>query len=141
MKIKFRKLHKLAQAPVYKTSGACAADVSIYSSVTIKPNETAFLKTGLAFEIPQGFYMAIYPRSSLCLKQHLVMPHSVGLLDSDYRDELMIVYKNIGTEAVTFEAGERVAQLVIQHYEQAEYLEGDLNETERKGGFGSTGKI
>lgn len=142
MTIKFKKLHNDAKIPIYKTSGACAADISIYEKVVIKPNEITFLKTGIALEIPQGYYISVYPRSSLCLKNHLIMPHSVGIIDEDYRGEIMIVYKNIGTDDVSFEAGERVAQLIINKYEKADFKEGILSETERgTGGWGSTGKI
>jgi len=139
--IKVQKIHPDAKFPEYKTPGAAAADVYSIEEVTIKPGEVVFIKTGLTLELPKGTFMMILPRSSLCLKQHLDMPHSIGLLDEDYRSELMIVYRNIGSENVTLEKSERIAQLLIGNYVKVNYIDGELSDSERKGGFGSTGKF
>jgi dUTP pyrophosphatase len=143
MNVKFKKLHKDAQVPQYKTSGAIACDFATIEEVTIKPGEHALIKTGIAIEFPKNYGMIIAPRSSICLKNHLDAPHSIGVIDNDYRGEILIPLRNIGTEAVTLVKGERIAQGIFIPYTQVQFEEAEeLSETERGGGrLGSTGVI
>jgi len=142
LKVKFKKLHPAAKVPVYKSAEAAGCDIYTVVEETIKPGEIAFLKSGLAIEIPQGYFAAMTPRASFCLKQHLDMPHSLGIMDSDYRGEYLIPLRNLGSEPVEIPAGERIAQMIFLPYVQAQFEEStELSDTIRgAGGFGSTGK-
>lgn len=143
MNVKVKKLNPEAKLPVYMTNGAAACDLFCVASATIAPGEMVYFKTGLAFEIPSGFYMSISPRSSFCFKMHLDMPNSPAVIDEDYRGEVLIAFRNNGSEEVTIDAGERIAQAAFLAYNKAEFQEvEELSDTERgSGGFGSTGKF
>lgn len=108
--------------------------------VRISPLGRALLPTGLFFSIPEGYQISLRPRSGLSIKQALTLINSVGLIDSDYRNEVMVAVVNLGTEDVYIEDGERVCQALLEKVNKIEWNEvRSLNETERKGGFGSTG--
>ena len=111
-------------------------------AVTINPGETAFIKTGLAMEVPVGYAGLIYARSGLACKKGLAPANKVGVIDSDYRGEIMVALHNHSNEAVLVESGERIAQLVITPYIVAAFNQVDeLEDTVRgEGGFGSTGR-
>jgi dUTP pyrophosphatase len=92
-------------------------------------------------EIPVGYVGLVYARSGMATKRGLAPANKVGVIDSDYRGEIMVALHNHGKEAQTVERGERVAQIVITPYVVADFVEGDLDSTERgNGGFGSTGR-
>ena len=143
MKVKIKKVSDLAIVPEYKTEGAAGCDLHSIEEVVIKPNSTVLIKTGLQFEIPEGFFMLLAPRSSLVMKNNLDMPNSIGIIDSDYRGEVLIALRNLGMENVIIEKGERIAQLLIMSSNKAEFeLVENLNESLRgSSGFGSTGKF
>lgn len=143
MKIKIKLTSDEAEKPEYKTIGSVGADLSTIEKYTINPLEVLLLRTGLIVEIPENFFGMIAPRSSIVLKNHLDMPNSVGIIDSDYRGELLIPLRNLGTKPFTIEKGERIAQLIILPYVKGEFYQTtDLSKTARGvGGFGSTGKI
>ena len=130
--------------PEYKTRYSAGMD--IYSAnendIVINPGETAKIETGLHIEIPEGFFVAIYPRSSTGVKRHLMLANSTGIIDSDYRGEIKLFFCGFGNEKQTIKSGERLAQMVIQPYEKVEVKKVDeLCESERgEGGIGSTGK-
>jgi dUTP pyrophosphatase len=109
----------------------------------IKAGETKLLKTGLIFEVPKGYFMMVAPRVSFCLKEGLNMPHSVGIIDEDYRGELLIPLRNLGNKNMLIKKHERIAQLLFIKYSKAEFNEvKNISKTKRnKGGFGSTGKF
>ena len=138
-----KKLHPRARLPVYGSEFAAGADlcVCLDEPVTIEPGQTVMLHTGLAMEIPVGYAGLVYARSGLASKRDLAPANKVGVVDADYRGELMIAMHNHGTVPQTIEDGERIAQLVITPYLTAQFFETDtLNETARgAGGFGSTG--
>lgn len=142
-KIRFKKLKEKAQVPQYGTEYAAGADLyaCLEKPLTIPAGTTAFVPTGLAMEIPQGLVGLVYARSGLACKKGLAPANKVGVIDSDYRGEIMVALHNHSQEAVTIDAGERVAQMVIAPYVFAEYEEvQELQDTSRgTGGFGSTG--
>ena len=142
-RIHFIKLNEKAQVPVYSTEFAAGADLyaCVDGPVTILAGETAFIHTGIAMAIPAGLVGLVYARSGLACKKGLAPANKVGVIDSDYRGEIIVALHNHSTEAVVVESGERVAQIVIAPYIMAEFEEAEnLAETDRgAGGFGSTG--
>jgi len=143
VKIKYIKTDKESKTPEYKSEEAAGADMYSIEEVTINPSELVMIKTGIATEIPKGYFGMLAPRASFCLKLHLDMPHSVGIIDSDYRGEILVPLRNLGKEKVVIAKGERIAQLIIIPYLKVKYVESKkLNTTVRgKGRFGSTGKF
>ena len=142
--LRIKKLRDNAQMPTYGSEWAAGADMyaAIDESVTIEPNETKFIPTGLAFEIPEGYAGFIYARSGLACKKGLAPANKVGVVDADYRGEVMVALHNHGKEAQTVEAGERIAQMIIAPFVTVNYIFSDeLDDTVRgAGGFGSTGR-
>ena len=142
--ISVKKLRENAILPTYGSAEAAGADLyaCLEEDITIAPGESKFVPTGLAMEIPKGCAGLIYARSGLACKRGLAPANKVGVVDSDYRGEIIVALHNHGNDPQTVENGERVAQFVITPvltpaYEAAESLE----ETGRgAGGFGSTGK-
>lgn len=140
--VNFKKLDKNAIAPAYATEFAAGADLySLDESVTIEPGRTVMVHTGLALEIPEGLVGLIYARSGLACKKGVAPANKVGVIDSDYRGEIMVALHNHGNEAISFERGERIAQIVFTPYLFADFKEcEELADTDRgAGGFGSTG--
>lgn len=139
-----KKLNPNARLPVYGSEFAAGADLCacLDAPVTIAPGETVLLHTGLAMEIPQGYAGLVYARSGLASKRGLAPANKVGVVDADYRGELMVALYNHGAVPQTVEDGERIAQLVITPFLTAQFLETeDLSQTVRgAGGFGSTGR-
>ena len=144
MKVNIKKLIENAILPTYATPYAAGADLycPMGESVTVAPHATALVKTGLAVEIPEGYVGLIYARSGIATKRGLAPANKVGVVDSDYRGEVMVALHNHSDIEQTVEGGERVAQLVIAPYLTADFCEVDaLSDTVRSdGGFGSTGK-
>ncbi len=142
--VRIKKLRENAIVPTYGSEDAAGADLyaAIDGAVTIEPGETKLIPTGLAFEIPVGFAGLIYARSGLASKRGLAPANKVGVIDSDYRGEVMTALHNHGKESQTVEPGERIAQMVIAPYITANFiLSESLDDTERgEGGFGSTGR-
>ena len=142
--VKIKKLNARATVPTYGSSSAAGADLyaCLGSSVRIKPSETAMIPTGLALEIPDGYVGLIYARSGLACREGLAPANKVGVIDSDYRGEIVVALFNHSSEERTVEDGQRVAQLVITPYVTADFILSDeLGNTERgSGAFGSTGK-
>lgn len=142
-KVRFKKLDKRARVPQYGTEFAAGADLyaCMDEPVTIQPGATEFVHTGIAMEIPAGLVGLVYARSGLACKKGLAPANKVGVIDSDYRGEIMVALYNHSKEDIIVADGERVAQMVIAPYIYAEYEEAeDLEDTIRgEGGFGSTG--
>ena len=141
--VRIKKLRENAVVPTYGSEFAAGADLyaAVEEAVTIEANETKLIPTGLAMEIPVGYAGLVYARSGLASKRGLAPANKVGVIDSDYRGEVMVALHNHGTEAQTIEAGERIAQMVIAPYVTANFILSDsLDDTVRgEGGFGSTG--
>ena len=140
---KILKIMTDGQMPSYQTSGSCGIDLycSNDEDTVIEPGDMKKIHTDLRLEIPEGFFGAVYPRSSTGVKRHLMLANTVGVIDSDYRGEIMIFMYNYGKTPQVIKNGDRIAQLVIQPYEKCELIKVDnLEETDRgDGGFGSTG--
>ena len=138
------KLRENAIMPTYGSEEAAGADLyaCLDQTITINPGESAFVPTGLAMEIPKGYAGLIYARSGFACKRGLAPANKVGVIDSDYRGEFIVVLHNHGTTPQEISHGERIAQLVITPVFTPGFVEvASLQETKRaSGGFGSTGK-
>lgn len=139
--VKVKKLMDGAVLPKYGTEFSAGADlVNAGEDVVIESGATAIIHTGIALEIPTGLVGLIYARSGMATKRGLAPANKVGVIDSDYRGEIMVALHNHSSQAQTIEKGERVAQIVITPYVVADFVEGDIDDTIRgAGGFGSTG--
>ena len=141
--VRIKKLRENAAVPTYGSEFAAGADLyaAVEESVTIAPSETKLIPTGIAMEIPVGYAGFIYARSGLASKKGLAPANKVGVVDADYRGEVMVALHNHGTVEQTIEAGERIAQMVIAPFITANFIVSDsLEDTVRgAGGFGSTG--
>ena len=144
MKINVKKLNEKAIIPTYGSSYAAGADLyaCLDNSVSINPGETVLIKTGIAIELPVGYGGFIYARSGLASKRGLAPANKVGVVDCDYRGEVMVALHNHSNAAQEVLPGERIAQLVVAPYITAEFdVVQELSQTVRgEGGFGSTGR-
>lgn len=142
--MKFKRLNNRAKVPSYGTASAAGADLYTDSPipVTVAPGETVMVHTGIAVAVPEGCVGLVFARSGLATKRGLAPANKVGVIDADYRGELMVSLHNHSEEPQTIDAFERVAQLVIVPFMQEAYEEAEsLDETARgAGGFGSTGR-
>lgn len=142
--IRVKKLQTNAILPTYGSVDAAGADLyaCLEEKILIQPGESVFVPTGLAMEIPKGYAGLIYARSGLACKRGLAPANKVGVVDSDYRGEFMVVLHNHGSEPQEIDHGERIAQLVITPVFTPGFVEvTELTETTRSvGGFGSTGR-
>lgn len=131
-----------AVLPAYQTEHAAGMDLRCADDFTLYPNERRLIPTGLKVAIPPGYEGQVRPRSGLAYKHGISMVNTPGTIDADYRGEIGVILINHGADVVTFNAGDRIAQLVICPVARAELVVVDsLEETERgEGGFGSTGK-
>ena len=130
--------------PQYATKGASGMDIraALDIPLTLQPLERNLIPTGLFVEIPQGYEIQIRPRSGLAIKQGITCLNTPGTIDSDYRGEIKIILINLSAEEQVINPGDRIAQMIIQKTERAEFEQVEiLNNTERAaGGFGHTGK-
>jgi dUTP pyrophosphatase len=128
-----------AQLPVRAHSTDAGADLFAYEQHEIYPNEQKLVDTGIAIKIPEGYGGFIFNRSSQG-KKGITIPHSVGVIDSDYRGNLKVLLKNIGDDPYKISVGDRIAQLVIMPVLLVNFKD-IWNDTQRgTGGFGSTGQ-
>ena len=145
VKVNFKKLNNDAKVPTYGSQYAAGADLYACTNgetVVFKPGETKIIHTGIAMEIPEGYAGLIYARSGIANKRGLAPSNKVGVVDSDYRGEIMVSLHNHSNEEQSISDFERVAQMVIAPFLAVEYNEvEELTDTVRgEGGFGSTGK-
>ena len=142
MKVAVKKLSSDAVLPSLGSAYAAGADLYSIEGLTLAPGETKLVHTGLAMEIPVGYGGFIFARSGLATKKGLAPANKVGVVDADYRGEIMVALHNHGTQPQTVEKGERVAQMVLMPFLAAEYFEAEeLSDTARgDGGFGSSGR-
>lgn len=142
-KVKIKKLKETAKIPTYGTDNAAGTDLyaCIEENMVFAPHETKMVPTGLSFELPVGYAGLIYARSGLASKRDLAPANKVGVVDSDYRGEVMIVMHNHGEKEQIIEPNERIAQFIITPYLKADFVEVDYLEDSERGncGFGSTG--
>ena len=143
--VKIKKLRKDARVPTRGSESAAGYDLyaAIDGDITIGPHRTAFVGTGLAIEVPEGYFGALFARSGRAAKEGLRPANCVGVCDSDYSGEYRVAMHNDSDEIRTISSGERIAQLVVMPYLPVVFTETDsLTQTERGGGgFGSTGKM
>ena len=144
MEVKIKKICENAKVPTYATEFSAGADLCACceSDIEIRANETVLVHTGLVMEIPVGYAGMIFARSGLASKRGLAPANKVGVVDADYRGEVMVALHNHSCETQVISHGERIAQLVIMPFLAASFVESEtLEETVRgTGGFGSTGK-
>lgn len=144
IKIKISKLNEKAIIPTYGTCNSAGADLyaMLDEPISILPSEMHLIHTGLSMEIPSGYVGLIFARSGAATKRGLAPANKVGVIDSDYRGEIMIPLFNHSKETQIIQPNERIAQISFVAYEVAEFDEnGVQSATERgAGGFGSTGK-
>ena len=140
LRIKVKKLREGASLPGRASASAAGADLACVEPVTLSPGERRLIPTGLIFEIPPGYYGRVAPRSGLAVRHGIDI--LAGVIDADFRGECQVVLINLGREPVSFQAGERIAQLIIERAAPCDYAWADeLSETGRAdGGFGSTGQ-
>lgn len=141
MKIKVKKLDPAAVLPTYSTAGAACFDIRTIEAGKVPAHGVRRFRTGLAFEVPGGHVLKVYSRSGHGINHGLLLSNIVGIVDSDYRGEVIIGITNDSGFSFEFEAGDRIAQGMIELAPQVELVESDsLSETARgAGGFGSTG--
>lgn len=142
MDLKIIKLHEKAVIPTYGSKFSAGADLySAEEEIVLAPGETRLVHTGIAMEIPTGYVGLIYARSGIATKRGLAPANKVGVIDSDYRGEIMVSLFNHSSAKQTVAAGERIAQIVITPYLTVNFIEAEqLDQTDRgSGGFGSTG--
>lgn len=145
--INIKKTDENAKFPTYGSEFAAGADLYAVihneeNKVEILPGETAFIDTGIVMEIPNGYVGLVYARSGLSCKQGLAPANKVGVIDSDYRGNIMVALYNQSNEVRTVSEGDRIAQIIIQPVEQFGFkVKENLSDTIRgNGGFGSSGK-
>ena len=142
--VSVKLLDPRAKLPAYGSADAAGADLYALTDgpIAVAPGETVLIRTGLALAIPQGYVGLVYARSGLATRQGLAPANKVGVIDADYRGELMVSLHNHSGETRTVECGDRIAQLVIAPYLTAQFQRADeLDDTRRgAGGFGSTGR-
>ncbi|MBL0233414.1 MAG: dUTP diphosphatase [Chitinophagaceae bacterium] len=130
--------------PSYATEGSSGMDLRAHlaSACQLQPMERKLIPTGLFIELPEGYEAQIRPRSGLAIKQGITCLNSPGTIDQDYRGEIKIILVNLSGQEQVIEPGDRIAQMVIQKVEKADWmLTTDISVTERnEGGFGHTGK-
>lgn len=130
--------------PFYATTHAAGADLraAIDEDIIIEPGQHVLIKTGFAMALPDNFEAQIRPRSGLALKFGITVLNSPGTIDADYRGEVGIILINHGKHPFKVQRGDRIAQMIIAPFVQADFMAvGTLSETERgEGGFGSSGK-
>lgn len=140
--MKVKRLYEDALLPTKATEGSAAFDLYAYTEAPLEPCETFKYKTGVALEIPEGSVGLIFPRSGLSTKFGIRLSNCVGVIDSDYRGEIIVALHNDGDESYMINRGDRIAQLMIVDIPKIGIEEvAELSDTKRGiGGFGSSGK-
>lgn len=130
--------------PAYETEGSAGMDLraAIEAPLSLAPMERMAVPTGLSIALPQGYEAQVRARSGLAFRSGIACVNAPGTVDSDYRGEIKVILVNLGQEPVTFERGDRIAQLVVAPVSRVVWEEAEcLDETARgSGGFGSTGR-
>lgn len=130
--------------PVYATPGASGMDIRSFlpAPVILQPLERSLIPTGLFVEIPEGYEIQVRPRSGLAVKQGITCLNTPGTIDSDYRGEIKVILINLSSEPQSIQTGDRIAQIIVQRVEQAQWEATEkISVTSRnEGGFGHTGK-
>src|ERR1700679_2561906 len=139
MRIRIQRIHPGAKLPAYAHGPLedAGMDLCAVEDTVLEPGVPYLVATGLTVEIPPGCEGQVRPRSGLALKHAITMPNAPGTIDPGYRGELRVILLNLGREAYTVHAGDRIAQMVVARYEAAEWVEEGLADSVRgSGGFG-----
>lgn len=141
MKIEIKRLNNDSVVPSYATKGDAGADLHASHSVVILPGESKLVPTGISLAIPEGYVGLVHPRSGLAAKHGITVLNAPGTIDSGFRGELKVILINHGTDSYSVSRNDRIAQLVIQKVEEAEFVMVDELSSSERGldGFGSTG--
>ena len=141
LKVLIKRLDPSVPLPSYAKGGDAGADLTTTIDVTLAPGQRTLVPTGLSIALPDGYVALVHPRSGLAIKHGITLVNTPGTIDAGYRGEIACILINHGTESVNFQKGDRIAQLVIQKVERADFVEvEELPGSGRgKGGFGSTG--
>jgi dUTP pyrophosphatase len=143
MEIRIQRVNPAAVLPAYAHGPAedAGMDLCAVEAVTLEPGVPRLVPTGLTIEVPPGFEAQVRPRSGLALKHAITIPNAPGTIDPGYRGELRVILLNLGREAYTIQAGDRIAQMIVARYEPVEWREEPLADSARgSGGFGSSGR-
>ena len=144
IKVLIKKLNSSVELPAYKTNGASGMDLMAFinEQITLKPQNSCLVPTGISVAFPSEFEIQIRPRSGLAAKNNISVLNTPGTIDSDYRGELKVIIFNHGNTDFKIDNGDRIAQMVLSPVMKIQLEETDnLPETLRgEGGFGSTGK-
>ena len=143
MQIRIQRIHPQAILPKYAHGPAEDAGMDLHAveDVTLEPGVARLVPTGLTLEVPPGYEAQVRPRSGLALKHAITIPNAPGTIDPGYRGEVRVIMLNLGRDAYTVHAGDRIAQMIVTRYEAVEWLEGSLADSTRgAGGFGSSGR-
>ena len=143
MQIRIQRTHPQAVLPTYAHGPAEDAGMDLHAveDVTLEPGVARLVPTGLTLEVPPGYEAQVRPRSGLALKHAITIPNAPGTIDPGYRGEVRVIMLNLGRDAYTVHAGDRIAQMIVTRYEAVEWLEGSLADSTRgAGGFGSSGR-
>ncbi|MGN0946598.1 MAG: dUTP diphosphatase [Megasphaera sp.] len=142
--LKFKRVTPDAKEPYKATASAACYDIFANDTVTLYPQrgqDKAYkVPTGIAFEIPEGYHMQVYVRSSTGLKTKLRLANGTGIVDSDYTDELFLLVENIGSQVTRINKGERIAQAMLVKNVPTKLVEVESLKEGTHAGFGSTGK-
>ena len=143
MQVRIQKVRPDAVLPSYAHGSHedAGMDLRAVEDTTLEPGAPRLVPTGLTVEIPPGYEAQVRPRSGLALKHAITMPNAPGTIDPGYRGEIRVILLNLGREAYTIRAGDRIAQMIVARYEAVEWVEGELADSARgTGGFGSSGR-
>ena len=143
VKVLITRLDESVPLPSYAKPGDAGADLATRIDFTIEPGQRILVPTGISLALPNGYVALVHPRSGLAIKHGVSIANTPGTVDAAYRGELQVILINHDQkESISFKMGDRIAQLVIQQVERAEFIEVDsLPGSDRgAGGFGSTGK-
>jgi dUTP pyrophosphatase len=142
LSIRIRKLRPDVRLPAYETAGAAGFDLAAAEDVAVEPGVVRLVPTGLAVEVPGGFFLGIFARSSTPLKRGLMIANGVGVVDSDYcgpEDEVKIAVLNFTASPVRINAGDRIAQGIVLAAPRVTWIEATELAARSRGGFGGTG--
>lgn len=143
VKVLITRLDESVPMPGYAKAGDAGADLTSRVEITLQPGERALVPTGISIALPNGYAAFVHPRSGLAIKHGVSMVNTPGTVDAGFRGELKVILINHDRDtAITFHKGDRIAQLVIQKVEQAQFIDVEyLPGSDRgEGGFGSTGR-